>query len=87
MSPSTSPATPCGTKPLGLVNPADAGRDEEHTIGVPDAYDADTPMGQVHMLAPPVSFSHTPPRWRDPILVPRGSSRPEWLSLNGPETR
>ena len=71
---------------LGLVDPADAGRDDEHTIGIPDAYDADTPMGQVHMLAPPVSFSHTPPRWPDPILVPRGASRPEWLSLNSPET-
>jgi crotonobetainyl-CoA:carnitine CoA-transferase CaiB-like acyl-CoA transferase len=67
---------------LGLVDPGDAGRDDEHTIGLPDAYDADTPMGRVHMLAPPVSFSHTPPRWPDPILVPRGSSQPEWSSIN-----
>jgi crotonobetainyl-CoA:carnitine CoA-transferase CaiB-like acyl-CoA transferase len=67
---------------LGLVDPGDAGCDDEHSIGVPDAYDADTPMGRVHMLAPPVSFSHTPPGWPDPILVPRGSSRPEWSSVS-----
>jgi len=69
---------------LGLVNPADAGRDDEHTIGEPEAYEADTPMGHVHMLAPPVTFSHTPPRWPDPILVPRGSSLPEWSSVSNP---
>ena len=31
---------------LGLVDPGDAGCDDEHSIGVPDAYDADTPMGR-----------------------------------------
>ncbi|HXO56991.1 MAG TPA: CoA transferase, partial [Mycobacterium sp.] len=66
---------------LGLVDPADTACDDEHTIGVPDTYDADTPMGRVHMLAPPVSFSHTPARWPDPILVPRGSSVPEWSGI------
>ena len=65
---------------LGLVDPADAGCDDEHTIGVPDALDAETPMGHAHVLAPPVRFSHTPSRWPDPILVPRGSSLPEWSS-------
>jgi crotonobetainyl-CoA:carnitine CoA-transferase CaiB-like acyl-CoA transferase len=68
---------------LGLVDPGDAGCDDEHSIGEPAAYDADSPMGHVHMLAPPVTFSHTPPRWPDPVLVPRGSSRPEWTSING----
>jgi crotonobetainyl-CoA:carnitine CoA-transferase CaiB-like acyl-CoA transferase len=65
---------------LGLVEPADAGCDEEHTIREPDPYDADSPMGPVHMLAPPVTFSATPPRWPTPILVPRGSSAPLWTS-------
>jgi crotonobetainyl-CoA:carnitine CoA-transferase CaiB-like acyl-CoA transferase len=67
---------------LGLVDPADAGRDEQHTIADPVPYDADTPMGHVRMLAPPVTFSHTPPRWPDPILIPRGSSQPEWTSTD-----
>jgi hypothetical protein len=48
---------------------------------VPDTLEADTPMGHAHVLAPPVRFSHTPSRWRDPILVPRGSSRPEWSGI------
>ena len=69
---------------LGLVDPADAGRDEQHTMAEPVAYDADTPMGHVHMLAPPVTFSHNAPRWPDPPLVPRGSSRPEWSSMGDP---
>jgi crotonobetainyl-CoA:carnitine CoA-transferase CaiB-like acyl-CoA transferase len=68
---------------LGLVDPANAGCDDEHTIREPAAYDTDSPMGRVHMLAPPVTFSSTPPRWPDPILVPRGSSRPEWVGING----
>ncbi len=71
---------------LGLVDPADAGCDDQHSIREPAAYDSDSPMGRVHMLAPPVTFSHTPPRWPDPILVPRGSSQPEWTSINGPTT-
>jgi crotonobetainyl-CoA:carnitine CoA-transferase CaiB-like acyl-CoA transferase len=68
---------------LGLVDPADVGCDDEHTIGEPASYNADSPMGRVHMLAPPVNFSHTPARWPDPVLVPRGSSLPEWTSLGG----
>ncbi|WP_427919187.1 CoA transferase [Streptomyces sp. cg40] len=64
---------------LGLVDPAHAGRNDDHTLRDPAAYDAQTPLGAVHMLAPPVTFSQTPARWNDPILVPRGSSTPEWL--------
>ncbi len=63
---------------LGLVDPVLAGRDEQHSLREPAAYDAPTPLGDVHTLAPPVRFSHTPPGWRDPILVPRGSGRAEW---------
>ena len=66
---------------LGLVDPTRAGCDDAHTIGEPEVYEADSPMGRVRMLAPPVTFSRTPPRWPDPILVPRGASRPEWASL------
>jgi crotonobetainyl-CoA:carnitine CoA-transferase CaiB-like acyl-CoA transferase len=68
---------------LGLVDPAQAGATEETSLREPAAYDAATPLGDVHMLAPPVTFSHTPGHWRDPILVARGSSRPEWISLRG----
>jgi crotonobetainyl-CoA:carnitine CoA-transferase CaiB-like acyl-CoA transferase len=66
----------CGS--LGLVDPALAGSDDEHSIREPVAYDAPSPFGDVHMLAPPVRFSSTEPGWTSPILVPRGSSLPEW---------
>ena len=66
----------CGS--LGFVNPELAGSTAEHSLREPIPYDAPTAFGPVHMLAPPVRFSHTPPAWPDPILVPRGSSPPEW---------
>jgi crotonobetainyl-CoA:carnitine CoA-transferase CaiB-like acyl-CoA transferase len=72
----TKTAMWCGS--LGLVEPALADCDEEHRLRDPVSYDAPSPLGDVHMLAPPVHFSETPSRWPDPILVPRGSSRAEW---------
>ena len=66
----------CGS--LGLVDPALAGCDAERALREPVPYDAPTPLGEVHMLAPPVRFSATAPAWPDPLLVPRGSSRAEW---------
>ena len=74
----TKSAMWCGS--LGLVDPALAGHDEGHSLREPIPYDAGTPFGPVHMLAPPVRFSHTPGAWTDPILVPRGSSRPAWCA-------
>jgi crotonobetainyl-CoA:carnitine CoA-transferase CaiB-like acyl-CoA transferase len=72
----TATAMWCGS--LGIVNPALAGSDDEHSLRDPVPYDSPSPLGEVHMLAPPVLFSHTQPAWPDPIVVPRGSSRPEW---------
>jgi crotonobetainyl-CoA:carnitine CoA-transferase CaiB-like acyl-CoA transferase len=63
---------------LGLVDSNLAGSDDEHRLRDPQPYDAPSPLGDVHMLAPPVLFSRTPPRWRDPLLVPRGSGAAEW---------
>ena len=40
----------CGS--LGLVNPALAGCDDEHRLREPVPYDAPSPLGDVHMLAP-----------------------------------
>jgi crotonobetainyl-CoA:carnitine CoA-transferase CaiB-like acyl-CoA transferase len=66
----------CGS--LGTVDPALAGHDPAHSLREPAACDAATPLGDVHMLAPPVRFSATAPAWPEPLLVPRGSSRAEW---------
>jgi crotonobetainyl-CoA:carnitine CoA-transferase CaiB-like acyl-CoA transferase len=68
----------CGS--LGRVDPAGAGCDAVHSLRRPDPYDAPSPLGEVHMLAPPVRFSRTPPSWPDPLLVPRGSSPAAWSS-------
>jgi crotonobetainyl-CoA:carnitine CoA-transferase CaiB-like acyl-CoA transferase len=68
---------------LGLVDPTLAGSDDDHRLREPAPYDAHTPLGDLHMLAPPARFSHTPPSWSDPILVPRGSSRAEWRTRPG----
>ena len=38
-----------------------------------------TPLGEFGLVAPPVRLSETPPSWRGPLLVPRGSSQPRWL--------
>ncbi len=65
---------------LGVVDPATAGTVPEQSLTDPDPYDAPSPLGQLHMLAPPVRFSQTPPRWPDPPLVPRGSSTPAWAA-------
>jgi crotonobetainyl-CoA:carnitine CoA-transferase CaiB-like acyl-CoA transferase len=75
----------CGS--LGLVDPALAGQGDQHSLREPAAYDAQSPLGDVHMLAPPVRFSHTPPAWPDPILVPRGSGRAQWRSCPRGERR
>ncbi len=66
---------------LGLVAPSLAGSDDEHALREPNAYVAPSPLGAVHTLAPPVRFSNTPPAWPDPLLVPRGSSLPQWRQL------
>jgi crotonobetainyl-CoA:carnitine CoA-transferase CaiB-like acyl-CoA transferase len=44
----------------------------------PAAVMGDTPLGKVRRLASAVTYSKTPAGWNDPILVPRGSSAPEW---------
>ena len=44
----------------------------------PAALVRDTPLGKLRRLALAVTYSGTPAGWNDPILVPRGSSTPEW---------
>jgi len=51
---------------------------EQHQILAPDSIGAQTPYGELVRLAPPVKFSETEPYWQHPLLVVRGSSKPEW---------
>ncbi|MFF5991696.1 CoA transferase [Prauserella flavalba] len=56
-----------------------AGHGEEHAYLDPETFTADTPLGRYQGVTEQVRMSATPGRYRT-VLVPRGSSRPEWLS-------
>ncbi|MER5393992.1 CoA transferase [Saccharopolyspora sp. NPDC002686] len=55
-----------------------AGTGEEHAYLDPETFTADTPLGHYQGVTDQVSMSETPGNYRH-VLVPRGSSHPEWL--------
>jgi crotonobetainyl-CoA:carnitine CoA-transferase CaiB-like acyl-CoA transferase len=55
-----------------------AGADGEHAYLAPDIFQASTPCGEYQGVTDQVTMSRTPGRYQTP-LVPRGSSRGEWL--------
>ena len=57
-----------------------AGSSEEHTYVAPDLFTADTPLGRYQGVTEQVQMSRTPGSFRT-VLVPHGSSKPEWLEL------
>jgi crotonobetainyl-CoA:carnitine CoA-transferase CaiB-like acyl-CoA transferase len=56
---------------------ATAGSGDEHAYLDPQTFTADTPLGRYQGVTDQVWMSATPGRYRT-VLVPRGSSRPEW---------
>jgi hypothetical protein len=50
----------------------------EHRMIPPETVTGRTAYGEVQRLAPLVKLSKTPGRWREPLLVVRGSSLPVW---------
>ena len=58
---------------------ATAGSSEEHVYVAPDLFTAETPLGTYQGLTDQVVMSRTPGAFRT-VLVPRGSSKPEWLA-------
>jgi crotonobetainyl-CoA:carnitine CoA-transferase CaiB-like acyl-CoA transferase len=58
---------------------ATAGSSDEHTYVAPDLFTADTPLGRYQGVTEQVVMSQTPGSFRT-VLVPRGSSKPEWES-------
>ncbi len=58
---------------------ATAGSTEEHTDIAPDLFTAETPLGTYQGLTDQVFMSRTPGSFTT-VLVPRGSSKPEWLA-------
>lgn len=55
-----------------------AGTGAEHAYLDPETFTADTPLGHYQGVTDQVRMSATPGQYRT-VLVPRGSSRPEWL--------
>ncbi|MGI6871569.1 CoA transferase [Amycolatopsis sp. 3B14] len=55
-----------------------AGRGEEHAYLDPQTFTAETPLGHYQGVTEQVHMSATPGHYRT-VLVPRGSSRAEWL--------
>jgi crotonobetainyl-CoA:carnitine CoA-transferase CaiB-like acyl-CoA transferase len=57
---------------------ATAGSTDEHTYSTPDLLTAETPLGTYQGMTDQIVLSRTPGAYRT-VLVPRGSSKPEWL--------
>jgi crotonobetainyl-CoA:carnitine CoA-transferase CaiB-like acyl-CoA transferase len=57
---------------------ATAGSSDEHMSIDPDLFTAETPLGTYQGMTDQVVMSRTPGAYRT-VLVPRGSSKPEWL--------
>jgi crotonobetainyl-CoA:carnitine CoA-transferase CaiB-like acyl-CoA transferase len=59
---------------------ATAGSSDEHANVPPDLFTAETPLGTYQGMTDQGVLSKTPGAFRT-VLVPRGSSKPEWLAL------
>jgi crotonobetainyl-CoA:carnitine CoA-transferase CaiB-like acyl-CoA transferase len=57
---------------------ATAGSTDEHQYAEPDLFTAETPCGTYQGMTDQVVLSRTPGAFRT-VLVPRGSSKPQWL--------
>jgi crotonobetainyl-CoA:carnitine CoA-transferase CaiB-like acyl-CoA transferase len=57
---------------------ATSGSTEEHSYVAPDLFTAETPLGTYQGMTDQVLMSRTPGAFNT-VLVPRGSSKPEWL--------
>jgi crotonobetainyl-CoA:carnitine CoA-transferase CaiB-like acyl-CoA transferase len=58
---------------------ATAGSSDEHAYVDPDLFTAETPLGTYQGMTDQVVLSRTPGSFRT-VLVPHGSSKPEWLT-------
>jgi crotonobetainyl-CoA:carnitine CoA-transferase CaiB-like acyl-CoA transferase len=64
---------------LGLLDPTTVGRvDGDARLPEPRWQVRPTALGELTYAASPVALTVTPPRWDDPVLVPRGSSPSRW---------
>jgi hypothetical protein len=59
---------------------ATADSTDEHTYVAPDLFTAETPIGTYQGMTDQVLMSPTSGAFRT-VMAPRGSSKPEWLSI------
>jgi hypothetical protein len=59
---------------------ATAGSTAKHSSVPPDLFTAETPLGTYQGISDQIVMSRTPGSFRT-VLVPRGSSKPEWLTI------
>jgi hypothetical protein len=64
---------------MGVFDRAIAGSGGEHAYLEPETFKANTPLGSHQGATDRTRRSETPGRYRF-ILVPRGSSGPEWVA-------
>jgi hypothetical protein len=64
---------------LAALWKSQTGSTDEHTYVAPDLFTAETPLGTYQGFTDQVVLSRTPGGFRT-VLVPRGSSKPEWLA-------
>jgi hypothetical protein len=61
---------------------ATAGSTDAHAYIAPDLFTAETPLGSYQGMTDQIAMSRTPGAFHT-VLVPRGSSKAEWLELRG----
>jgi hypothetical protein len=75
--------TVLGLMALGIFDKsyakATAGSSDEHANVAPDLFTAETPLGTYQGITDQTVLSRTPGSFST-VLVPRGSSKPEWLT-------
>ncbi len=74
--------TVCGSSRWNLrqtVRRETAGSKDEHSLVPPDLFTAETPLGTYQGMTDQAILSRTPGAYQT-VLVPRGSSKPEWLT-------
>ncbi len=58
---------------------ATAGSSDEHSLVAPELFTAETPMGTYQGMTDQIQLPKSPGAFRT-VMVPRGSSKPQWLS-------
>ncbi|NGO66843.1 CoA transferase [Streptomyces boncukensis] len=67
---------------LGSPDPALVDALDENALPAPPRWQVHrTPLGELRHIVPPARLSETPGSFDDPVLLPRGSSKPQWRSL------